>query len=216
MVSPEILNNDSHFKELWGKKQFTDNLINLVLDEAHVIKEWGGTFRSNYLHIGPIRYLLTCKPTVGIHLGTATMPPDQLPEIRANLHLHEDATQTFRLPTDRPNIFLVVRRMEYDLGSYHNLAFVIKLNLSTADPRPPKFLIFFNSRKEAQEGAKFLWKRLSLELHNRIKWYHSGMTDEFREDEMHVLQIGEEVFGDAATDAVGMVIIQFFCVLVSS
>ena len=95
MVSPEILNNDSCFEELWGKKQFTDNLINLVLNEAHVIKEWGGTFCSNYLCIGPIHYLLICKPTVGIHLRTATMPPDRLPEIRANLHLHEDVTQTF-------------------------------------------------------------------------------------------------------------------------
>ena len=136
------------------------------------MKERGGTFCSNYLCIGPICYLLTCKPTVAIHLGTATMPPDQLPEIRANLHLHEDATQTFRLPTDRPNIFLVVRQMEYNLRSYHDLVFVIKLNLSTADPHPPKFLIFFNSCKEAQEGAEFLQKRLSPELCDRIKWYH--------------------------------------------
>ena len=49
IVSPEILNNDARFEDLWGTKVFTDNLINLVLDEAHVIKEWGGTFRSNYL-----------------------------------------------------------------------------------------------------------------------------------------------------------------------
>ena len=169
MVSPEILNNDSRFEELWGKNKFTDNLINLVLDEAHVIKEWGGTFRSDYLHIGPIRYLLTRKPTVGLHLGTATMPPNLLPEIKANLHLRADATQTFRLSTDRPNIFLVVRQMEHDLGSYHDLVFVIKLNLTVADPRPPKFLVFFNSRNEAQEGAEFLRKRLSPELRDKIK-----------------------------------------------
>ena len=74
IVSPEILNNDSRFEDLWSTKRFTDNLVNLVLDEAHVVKEWGGTFRSDYLRIGPIRYLLTRKPTVGIHLGTATMP----------------------------------------------------------------------------------------------------------------------------------------------
>ena len=59
MVSPEILNNDSRFKELWGKNKCTDNLINLVLDEAHVIKEWGGTFHLDYFHIGFIHYLLT-------------------------------------------------------------------------------------------------------------------------------------------------------------
>ena len=56
IVSPEILNNDARFEDLWGTKNITDKLINLVLDEAHVVKEWGGTFRSDYFRIGPIRY----------------------------------------------------------------------------------------------------------------------------------------------------------------
>ena len=34
-----------------------NNLINLFLDEAHIVKEWGGTFHSNYLQIRPIHYL---------------------------------------------------------------------------------------------------------------------------------------------------------------
>ena len=58
IVSPEILNNDMCFEDLWGTKFFTNNLNNLVLDEAHVVKEWGGTFHSDYLQIGPICYLL--------------------------------------------------------------------------------------------------------------------------------------------------------------
>jgi superfamily II DNA helicase RecQ len=53
-VSPKLLLNDGRFKGLWEKKKFTDNIINLVLDEAHVIKKWGGTFWSDYLKIGPI------------------------------------------------------------------------------------------------------------------------------------------------------------------
>src|SRR5882762_7250118 len=53
IVSPEILYNDSRFEDLWNTKRFTDNLI---LDEAHVVKEWGGTFHSDYLQIGPIRH----------------------------------------------------------------------------------------------------------------------------------------------------------------
>ena len=105
IVSPEILNNDARFEDLWGTKVFTDNLINLVLDEAHVIKEWGGTFRSDYLRIGPIRYLLNRNLPVGFHLGTATMPPSRIDKIMANLHLREDHTSIFRLSTDRPNIF---------------------------------------------------------------------------------------------------------------
>ena len=126
IVSPEILDNDTHFKDSWGVKKFTDNLINLVLDEAHVVKEWGGTFQSDYLHIGPICYLLTQKLIIGIHLGTAIMPPDWLAEIKANLHLREDNMSMFCLSMDRPNIFLAVHRMEHPVGSYHDLTFIIK------------------------------------------------------------------------------------------
>jgi superfamily II DNA helicase RecQ len=56
-------------------KKFVNNLINIVLDEAHVVQEWGGTFCSDYLCIGSIQYLITQKPTVGIHLRTTTLPP---------------------------------------------------------------------------------------------------------------------------------------------
>ena len=45
---------------------------------------------------------------------------------------------------------------------------------------------------------------LSPKLHNKVKWFHSGITDQFREDEMHALIIGES-FGDKSTDAAGMV-----------
>ena len=56
IVSPELLLNDDRFEGLWGKKQVMDNVINIVLDEAHVIKEWGGTFRTDYLKLRPLCY----------------------------------------------------------------------------------------------------------------------------------------------------------------
>lgn len=181
-----------------------DNLVNLVLDEAHIIKEWGSTFRSDYLQIGPICYLLTQKPTVGIHLGTATLPLHRCNELIQNLHLRPDHTKIFRLSTDRPNIFFSVHKMEHPIGSYHDLAFIVKQHMTFDDARPPKFLAFFNSRVEAQAGAEFLHKCLAPELRNKIKWFHSGMTDKFCEVEMHALLVGD-VFGHAATDAAGMV-----------
>lgn len=156
LVSPEILNNDSHFKDLWSNKKFTNNLINIVLDEAHCVKDWGGTFHSNYLKIGPIRYLLTWKPTVRFHLGKASMPPALLPEVCSNPHLWPDHTTTIQLSTDRPNIFFTVWRMEHPLGSYHNLTFIIQLHLAAVGSSTFKFLVFFNSHQEAQEGAVFL------------------------------------------------------------
>jgi hypothetical protein len=109
------------------------------------------------------------------------MPPFRIDEIMANLHLHEDHTSIFRLSTDRPNIFFAVHKMQNPVGSYHDLAFVIKQHMSEGDPLPPKFLVFFNSRAEAQAGAEFLRQRLAPELKDKVKWFHSGMTDEFQE-----------------------------------
>ena len=117
-----------------------------------------------------------------------------------------DNLAVMRHNTDRPNIFLVVERMKHPANSYEDLAFVIKKNfkLGPGDKCPPKFLVFFNSRGEAQAGAKFLRARLSPELCDKVIWFHSGMTDQFREDEMHALII-VELFSKGSTDAAGMV-----------
>jgi superfamily II DNA helicase RecQ len=114
--------------------------VNLVLDEAHVVKEWGSTFRSDYLQIGPIRYLLTWKPTVGIHLGMATMILHHIEELIANLHLWADHWDFSTV--DCPNIFFV-HKMEHPINSYHDLASVIKQHMTSSDLKPLKFLVFF-------------------------------------------------------------------------
>ncbi len=106
--------------------------------------------------------------------------------------------------TDRPNIFFRVQRMEYPINSYHDLAFLIPKDLDPDGPLPMKFLVFFNSCKEAEEGAKFLRSRLPPKLRDKVKWVHSSMTNEFREDAIHALKIGEDI-GECATDAVGLV-----------
>jgi hypothetical protein len=43
-----------------------------------------------------------------------------------------------------------------------------------------------------------------LPLRDKVKWFHSGMTDDFREKEMHALIIGDS-YGEGSTDAAGMV-----------
>ena len=56
IVSLELLLNDNKFEGQWRKKQVIDNLINIVLDEAHVVKGWGGTFERNYTKLEPLCY----------------------------------------------------------------------------------------------------------------------------------------------------------------
>ena len=143
IVSPELLFNDGQLKVLWGKKKFTDKIINVSLDEAHVIKEWGSNFRSDYLQISPLRYLF--PRTIPFHLGSATLEPHMEPKLHANLHLCPEMTSIIWCNTDQPNIFFIVKEMKHPLNSYKDLAFIIKKNLKLGGILPPKFLIFFNS-----------------------------------------------------------------------
>jgi superfamily II DNA helicase RecQ len=192
--------NDRRWDQLWTKKKFTDKIICVTMDEDHVIKEWDGTFRSDYLKLGPLRYLW--PRVIPIILGSATVGPQMVPDLSKNLRSNK--TFITRLNTDRPNIFLVVEHMKHPTNSYKDLAFLIKKGMTVDDPKPIKFLVFFNSRTEAQAGSEYLGAHLSPELRDKVNWFHSGMTDEFRESEIHTLLIGD-IFGDGATDAAGMV-----------
>ena len=100
--------------------------------------------------------------------------------------------------------------MRHPANSYDDLTFLIKDNFKSGELVPPKF----NSRGEAQAGAEYLECRLPAGLKNTVKWFHSGMTDEFCEGEMHALFMGK-VFGHASTNTTGMVnyLITYPCVL---
>ncbi|KAJ3714783.1 P-loop containing nucleoside triphosphate hydrolase protein, partial [Lentinula raphanica] len=196
--SPETMAKDPRYDALLHNRVFMCSVINIVIDETHVIHEWGGTFRPEYHALGPARYALPRH--IPYHLGTATLPPVDAAQLKEHFNLGTDMTE-IRLDTDRKNIFHRVLKMKHPINSYHDLAPLI-----SQDPdalKPKKFLIFFNSRKAAQEGAQFLRSRLPAHEVEQIKWIHSGMTDEFRHDEVHSLKIGDRL-GACATDAVGM------------
>jgi superfamily II DNA/RNA helicase len=84
-------------------------------------------------------------------------------------------------------------------------------NIFFSDEITPKFLVFFNSHAEAQSGANFLHLCLPTKLCDKVKWFHSGILDEFRKTEMQTLLVGE-VYGHAATDAASMVGMSFYLI----
>ncbi|KAJ3768798.1 P-loop containing nucleoside triphosphate hydrolase protein, partial [Lentinula raphanica] len=198
IFSPETMAKDHRYNVLLCNRIFMCSVIDIVIDESHVIREWGGTFRPECNTLGPSRYALLRH--IPYHLGTATLPPGDVDQLKAHLNLGSD-TAEIRLNTDRKNIFHRVQKMKYPVNSYRDLAPLIPL--SSDEPRSRKFLVFFNSRNAAQEGAQFLRSRLPKHEIELIRWVHSGMTDEFRHNEVHTLKLGERL-GVCATDAVGM------------
>jgi superfamily II DNA helicase RecQ len=101
------------------------------INEAHVIREWGSTFRTDYLKLGPLHYQFL--QMIPYNAGSATVGNDMESELAKNLHLHKDSLAVMHHNTDRPNIFLIVEHMKHPANSYEDLAFLINCSDSKSN-----------------------------------------------------------------------------------
>lgn len=91
--------------------------------------------------------------------------------------------------------------MQYSIKSMLDLERVLKLD--GVNP-PPKFMLFVNQRKESEEIVGFQWDDLPPGFRDKVVWFHSGMSSQFRDDAIRRLRDGE-LWGIICTDAAGMV-----------
>lgn len=191
---------------LWPDKKFTSKLRHIIFDEAHCVLEWGESFREKYKEATNITFYI---PNVPLYLSSATMPPEMITRLKHVFRLGDRDTEVFIRSNDRPNIALVVRPMEHPKDSYEDLAFLVPKDWKKGDPVPKKFMVFCNTKKEAEAAAEFLRSRVSLELREKVPWFHAGMTRFFRVEQVQNLrgENGEEneVWGFVATDSGGLV-----------
>jgi len=75
--------------------------------------------------------------------------------------------------------------MKYSARSYKDLDFLVQGGTTF----PKKFMIFVDSIKESEAIVRYLCSKLNEENRNDIIWYHSMMSDEFRETEAIALTI---------------------------
>ena len=188
-------------KYLWNYAPFITKVLNVIFDEGHCISQWGDTFREDYSQVGKLRWFL---PNTPFYVTSATLPTAVLQDVKQKLQMPE-TTSIMRRSNDRWNIVYAVREMKYHQSTYADLGFLIPVDWQTGNnPIPAKFLVFFNSKREAEEAAKFLKSRLPFELRDRVHWLHSGMTAAFRTDEIKNMVEGEQ-WGLLLTDIGGMV-----------
>ncbi|KAH7906213.1 P-loop containing nucleoside triphosphate hydrolase protein [Hygrophoropsis aurantiaca] len=184
--------------QLWKDKGFISRILNIVFDEGHCIIQWGSAFRDDYNRVDQLRFFL---PNVPIYITSATIPPSMITDLKTKFHM-ENCT-VFQRSNDRPNIHFSVRRMEHPQKSFWDLAFLIPSDWKDGDPLPPKFMIFFDNKKEAEAATTFLKERLPLALRDKVQWFHAGMTVFFRAEEISKFKSGE-TWGLGATDSGGM------------
>ncbi|KAI0313652.1 P-loop containing nucleoside triphosphate hydrolase protein, partial [Amylostereum chailletii] len=201
VVNPEVLmEKSSSFEDLWKSKQFTDRLPSLVFDEAHCICIWR-MFRPQYKEIQRLRWLL--PSTVHFCLLSATLSPPVIKDISQILNLNQSNTISMIRPNDRPNVFLSVHTMKQ--ASYHQLDFLVPITDGVGALPSWKFIIFFDGIKDAEAACKHLLARLPEHSKDRERliWFHSIMSDTYREEEAAALAVGSRT-GACGTDSIGM------------
>ncbi|KIJ25427.1 hypothetical protein M422DRAFT_193469 [Sphaerobolus stellatus SS14] len=120
--------------------------------------------------------------------------------------MHPKDTKVIRLSNDRPNVVFQMHKMCVFANSYQDLGFLIPSDSSPENP-PHPFMVFTNSRTTTVDATKYLHYRLtsiSLRYHNKVVWFHAGMTDIFKDYMIEKLRMGY-LWGIACTEVAGMV-----------
>ncbi|EMD35389.1 hypothetical protein CERSUDRAFT_21069, partial [Gelatoporia subvermispora B] len=201
VINPEILMTDSgHCEKLWKKPSFVSRLLYFVFDEGHCMSEWS-SFREQYKYLGSLRFLI--PEVIPFYVASATLPTPILDDVTEVLHLRPRHTDHIFRSNNRPDIALCARKMRYSASSFKDLNFLIPKNFTDGDLPPPKFLIFFNSIKEAEATTRHLRSRLPEHLQHKVKYFHSLMSDKYRDDQLEAIKNGD-IFGMCVTDSFGM------------
>ncbi|ESK88232.1 hypothetical protein Moror_5502 [Moniliophthora roreri MCA 2997] len=142
IFSPETIVNNPSFEALIQHRPFMRHLLNLTIEEAHTVEEWGSSFQDAYACIGVVHHLMCC--CIPIYLASATLPQEIVQALRHHHNIQPDV-KIFRLNIDCPNIFLCIKKMEYPANSFHNLTSFLPRDIPPNGPHLKKFLIFFNT-----------------------------------------------------------------------
>lgn len=158
-VAPERFRSDA----FWEALEKVEVSL-LAVDEAHCISQWGHDFRPDYMALGEARKRLGEPVTLAL---TATATPTVRKDIRQQLGIPQ--AKTFLSGFERPNLFLEAFKAG---GKHDKLRRINALLRTTGTPA----IIYCATRKQVQEVANELKSQ-----HERVGWYHAGLSDTERE-----------------------------------
>lgn len=182
-ISPELIQNEQIISA------FNRRGVSLfVIDEAHCISQWGYDFRPDYLRLNHVIEKLGNPPILALS-GTITSEIEQ--DIIS--HLNSSDLIVHKFPMDRENISLLVEKLDSNRSKNERIIEILQNNHVPT-------IIYFSSRKVAEEVARLLEKKLE---NRNVAYYHGGLDPESR------LKIQQQFLYDqldviCATSAFGM------------
>ncbi|KAI0670685.1 P-loop containing nucleoside triphosphate hydrolase protein [Trametes maxima] len=186
-LTPEMLHMSDWMKDILKDLHAKRRLMRFVVDEAHLITDWGRTFRDSYIVLSELRKVY---PSVPISALTATANAEVEGDIIAKLGLSIHAP--LKLSFNRPNLDYDVRHKK------KNAVAEIAQYIKQEHPGETG-IIYCNARNRCEEVAKALRDDHGL----NARHYHASMSEGDR-NRVQDMWSKDEVRIIVATIAFGM------------
>ncbi|KAJ6579905.1 P-loop containing nucleoside triphosphate hydrolase protein, partial [Mycena sp. CBHHK59/15] len=198
---PEVAGSLEFSKNVLSRARFQEYLRLVVIDEAHCVSLWGGSFRSEYAELGVLRGRVPSSTVFAI--ASATLPTHVLEDVCAKLKIDKDAV-TISVSNARPNVALSVRKIVHPDDTKADLRFLIRKDATTAADIPVT-LVYFNQQIETEDACDRLqsWAEDVGIDKSAIAFYHAKIGTARKRELERMLRDGE-VRILCCTDAVGM------------
>ncbi|KAJ7584483.1 P-loop containing nucleoside triphosphate hydrolase protein [Mycena floridula] len=201
LILPEMLLSRRFIRNVLQNPAFGRRILNVVVDEAHVVSHWGKAFRKKYGQLGMIRAFLP-KGTPIIAMS-ATLPARIRSDVLSKLQFKQGDYIHIDVGNDRPNVSLVVRAMQNTMNTFTDLDFMIPEGIQEAKQVLKAFLYADNIATGTEIEDHWVEKRLPAHLAGIVRPYNAAHSSEYRKEVMGLFKKGI-VRILICTDAAGM------------
>jgi ATP-dependent DNA helicase RecQ len=180
----------------------TQNIVQVVVDEAHCVHTWGYSFRPDFLYIRQLVDII--EETQGWRPPVAALTATATPRVRASiadrLDLQPDYREIERNP-NRPELRFVVYNDHspgFQIASKRDKLRILLRILRAADRRDENAVVYANTTRETERLAR----RLEI-MGLNARHYHGQMDDQARKETQDMFLDGQ-INIIVATKAFGM------------
>ena len=163
-ILPELM-LDNRFLDLWKCPKFYNGVRCIIIDEAHCIETWGGSFRPPYKQLAHLNCILAAwAPQIQWFLTSTTLSPNMVSNVLTTIEMpsytfdlkKEGKALWMQCLTDCPNLYYIAWPMMASAKSFCDLGFLVPEGLHSSDPWPHPFLVYCNKQSETEDGVKYL------------------------------------------------------------